>query len=264
MLYAGLPRISTTVKERRLRLSSLCFRSKSEVVGDLVLWEPKHGKRNVGGQAHAFVDLLEEDTGVPRDCLPAAMDDRVGWRKTWTYWSKDFWYRGMLVKGLSEQRHAGQGTFGTEAYWSRNFWYRGMLVKGLLVQRHTGQGTFGTEACWSKDFWYTDILVKGVLVQRHFGQVSFSTEAYQSLDFFLQRHMPVHRLWYRGILVHGLLVQRHGPFGPLGTLAYRSIDSLVYGHGDTQTEMLEARSGTWIDQPANTCAETSTVPLWRT
>ena len=29
----------------------------------------------------ARVDLLEADTGVPRDCLPAAMDDRVGWRK---------------------------------------------------------------------------------------------------------------------------------------------------------------------------------------
>ena len=28
-----------------------------------------------------FVDLLEADTGVPRDCLLAAMDDRVGWRK---------------------------------------------------------------------------------------------------------------------------------------------------------------------------------------
>ena len=28
-----------------------------------------------------FADLLEADTGVPRDCLPAVMDDRVGWRK---------------------------------------------------------------------------------------------------------------------------------------------------------------------------------------
>ena len=32
----------------------------------------------VGGQARTFVDLLEEDTGVPRDYLPAAMDGRVG------------------------------------------------------------------------------------------------------------------------------------------------------------------------------------------
>ena len=45
----------------------------------LVIWFC--GKRSVRGQARLFVDLLEADTGVPRDCLPAAMDDRVGWRK---------------------------------------------------------------------------------------------------------------------------------------------------------------------------------------
>ena len=56
-------------------------KKKKEVVNDLVLWKPKHGKRSVGRQARTFVDLLEADTGVPRDCLLAAMDDRVGWRK---------------------------------------------------------------------------------------------------------------------------------------------------------------------------------------
>ena len=80
-LYAGLPRISTTIKEKNLRFSGHCWTSKNEVPSDVVLWEPKHGKRNVGGQACTFVDLLEADTGVPRDCLPAVMDDRVGWRK---------------------------------------------------------------------------------------------------------------------------------------------------------------------------------------
>ena len=80
MLHAGLPRVSTIIRERRLRFSGHCWRSRNEVVSDLVLWEPKHGKRSVGGQTHTF-DLLEADTGVPRDCLPAAMDDRVGRRK---------------------------------------------------------------------------------------------------------------------------------------------------------------------------------------
>ena len=47
--------------------------SKNEVVCDLVLWEPKHGKRSVERQARTFVDLLEADTGVPRDYLPVAM-----------------------------------------------------------------------------------------------------------------------------------------------------------------------------------------------
>ena len=78
VLYAGLPRISITIRERRLRFSGHCWRSRDKVVSDLLLWEPKHGKRSVGGQARTFVDLLE---GVPRDCLPAVMDDRVGWRK---------------------------------------------------------------------------------------------------------------------------------------------------------------------------------------
>ena len=58
-----------------------CWRSKNEVISDLFLWEPKYGKSSIGGQARTFVDLLETDTGVRRDCLPAAMDDRVGWRK---------------------------------------------------------------------------------------------------------------------------------------------------------------------------------------
>ena len=75
VLYAGLYRIPTTIRERRLRFSGHCWRSKNEVVGDLVLWQLKRDKRIVGGQPRTFVDLLEADTWVPRDCLRAAMDD---------------------------------------------------------------------------------------------------------------------------------------------------------------------------------------------
>ena len=81
VLYAGLPRISTTITERRLRFSGDCWRSKIKVVSDWDLWEPTHAKRSVEGQARTFVDLLEADTGVPRDCLLAAMDDRIVWGK---------------------------------------------------------------------------------------------------------------------------------------------------------------------------------------
>ena len=65
-------------RERRLRSRGYCWGSENEVVSDLVLWEPKHGKEGVGGQARTFVDLPEVDTWVPRDCLPAVMDDRAG------------------------------------------------------------------------------------------------------------------------------------------------------------------------------------------
>ena len=50
----------------------------------MALWEPEawQKERQRTGSHINFVDLLEADTGVPRDCLPAVMDDRVGWRKS--------------------------------------------------------------------------------------------------------------------------------------------------------------------------------------
>ena len=77
MLYAGFPRISIILRERRLRFSDHCWRSKNEVVSDLVLWKLKHGKRSVRGQTRIFVNLLEVDIGGPRDCMLAAMNDRA-------------------------------------------------------------------------------------------------------------------------------------------------------------------------------------------
>ena len=79
--YAGLPTILFTIRERLLSFSGHCWRSKNEVASDLLLWETKQGKGSVGGQTRIFVDLPEADIGVPRDCLPATMDDSVGWRK---------------------------------------------------------------------------------------------------------------------------------------------------------------------------------------
>ena len=48
VLYAGLPRISTTIRERRLRFSGHCWRSKNEVVNDLVLWDRSMAKKERG------------------------------------------------------------------------------------------------------------------------------------------------------------------------------------------------------------------------
>ena len=63
------------------RFSGHCWRSKNEVVSYLVLRELKHGKRIIGRQDRTFVDLLEADTGVPRNCSTATMDDRVCCKK---------------------------------------------------------------------------------------------------------------------------------------------------------------------------------------
>ena len=80
VFIVGLPMISTAVRERCYRSSGHWW-SKNEVVSDLVLREPKHGKRSVRARARTFVDLLEADTAVPRNYSPAATDNWTGWRK---------------------------------------------------------------------------------------------------------------------------------------------------------------------------------------
>ena len=77
-LRAGLPRISTTITERRLRFSGHCWRSKNKAVSDLVSWEPMHGKRSVGGQVHIFCSSAGGGHWDLQRLL-ASSDGRKGW-----------------------------------------------------------------------------------------------------------------------------------------------------------------------------------------
>ena len=80
VLYGDLPRISQTVRERRLRFAGHCYRATNECSSNVLLWQPQHGKRSVGRPAKTFVDLLEEDTGWNVTELQKAMADRVLWK----------------------------------------------------------------------------------------------------------------------------------------------------------------------------------------
>ena len=80
-LYGNIPRVSTTIREQRLRFAGHCWRSKSEICSDFLLWEPNHGKRSRGRPKKTFIDQLAEDTGYNKEDLPNAMADRDEWRK---------------------------------------------------------------------------------------------------------------------------------------------------------------------------------------
>ena len=63
-LYGNLPKITDTLMIRRLRFIGHCWRKKDEVIGELLLWEPKHGARKRGRPATTYVDQLLNDTGL--------------------------------------------------------------------------------------------------------------------------------------------------------------------------------------------------------
>ncbi|XP_030837131.1 uncharacterized protein LOC115922362 [Strongylocentrotus purpuratus] len=62
------------LRDRRLRFSGHCWRSKSEIISQMLFWEPSRGKRTRGRPAMTYIDQLAKDTCLPRQEL------QISWR----------------------------------------------------------------------------------------------------------------------------------------------------------------------------------------
>ena len=78
-LYGHLPPITKTIQVRRTRHAGHCWRSKDELVSDVLLWTPTYGQAKEGRPARTYIQQLCEDTGCNREDLPEAMNDREKW-----------------------------------------------------------------------------------------------------------------------------------------------------------------------------------------
>ena len=79
-LYGKTPKVTSSIREQRLRFTGHCWRSTKELICDVPLWLPKHGKRSRGRPAKTFVDQLVDDTECNVDELMNAMNDRDEWK----------------------------------------------------------------------------------------------------------------------------------------------------------------------------------------
>ena len=80
-LYGYLPLIMKTIQVRRTRHAGHCLRSKDELISDILLWSPSHGRAKAGRPARTYIQRFCTDTGYSLEDLPGAMDDREGWRE---------------------------------------------------------------------------------------------------------------------------------------------------------------------------------------
>ena len=95
-LYGHLPPITKTIQVRRTRHAGHCWRSRDELISDVLLWTPTHGHAKAGRPARTYIQQLCEDTGCCPEDLPEAMNDREKWRErvrdihatstTWWWW----------------------------------------------------------------------------------------------------------------------------------------------------------------------------------
>ena len=75
-LYGHLPPITKTIQVRRTRHAGHCWRSKDELISDVLLWTPAYGREKAGRPARTYIQQLCEDTGSSPEDLPEAMNDR--------------------------------------------------------------------------------------------------------------------------------------------------------------------------------------------
>ena len=71
-LYGYLPPITTTIKIRRTRHAGHCWRSRDELIRDVLLCTP----------FRTYIQQLCEDTGYSPEDLPEAMSNREKWRES--------------------------------------------------------------------------------------------------------------------------------------------------------------------------------------
>ena len=80
-LYGHLPPITKTIQVRRARHAGHCRRSRDELIRDVLLWTPTHGRAKAGRPARTYIQQLCEDTGCCPEDLPRAMNDGEEWRE---------------------------------------------------------------------------------------------------------------------------------------------------------------------------------------
>ena len=80
-LYGHLPPITKTIQVRRTRHAGHCWRSRDELIRDVLLWTPTYGRAKAGQPAGTYIQQLCEDTGCSPEDLLEAMNNREKWRE---------------------------------------------------------------------------------------------------------------------------------------------------------------------------------------
>ena len=81
-LYENLPKVSSKVTQRRLKLSGHAQRHPELTLHSVILWEPLHGKAKRGRPRRTYVDSLRMDTGLKEtQDIAGVITDKGRWRE---------------------------------------------------------------------------------------------------------------------------------------------------------------------------------------
>ena len=80
-LYGHLPPITKTIQVRQTKHAWHCWKSKDELISDVLQWTPTYGSAKAGRQARTYIQQLCKDKGCSPEDLSEVMNDREKWRE---------------------------------------------------------------------------------------------------------------------------------------------------------------------------------------
>ena len=80
-LYGHLPPITKTIQIRRIRHAGHCWRSRDELINDVLLWTPSRGQAKAGWPIQTYIQQLCEDTGCSSEDLAEGINNRERWQE---------------------------------------------------------------------------------------------------------------------------------------------------------------------------------------
>ena len=81
-LYGELPKVTSKIQKRRMRLAGHCIRHSEEIAHQLVLWEPTEGKRSRGRRKINYINNLLNNADTDNTSeLQMVMAEREEWRR---------------------------------------------------------------------------------------------------------------------------------------------------------------------------------------
>ena len=105
-LYGHLLPITKTIRVGRTRHAGHCWRSRDELISNVLLWTPTYGRAKTGRPARTYIQQLCEDTGCSPEDLLEVMNDRENGRErvrdirasgtTWWWW----YYDNILIRSV--------------------------------------------------------------------------------------------------------------------------------------------------------------------
>ena len=113
-LYGHLHPITKTIQVRWTRHAGHCWRSRDELISNVLQWTPIYDQAKAGWSARTYIQQLCEDMGCSPEDLPEGMNDGEKWREkvrdiragstTWWWWWHNLFFIVLLIVEITIQQ----------------------------------------------------------------------------------------------------------------------------------------------------------------